>query len=594
MTMKVATTTSSGSIMGLITLEQALKGQGISVTRFDEEVLKKGPLPEGQDIGLLHNTLSVSDEVMKRSILYALQTVVNKLMGSPKLQERLRRAPPVEVWCNTRSAARKMTEMGFAARTMYRPAPRFKAPAAFAPLPEEKRVLWYYDPPHRFMKSKLPVIKDLLEQVDDDIEVLLFPSEECPVERPNVRALGKIDMEHWVPRVRGMVRVSDHLDYGRSTFDVLAHGRWVLYYDMDEEINYSVPTPEEIPARLRTLLSEEGEAEARARHARATEFEVATLAPIWAARIAELLEGAPAASAASGKPAAPRPVSAARAVARAPKAKAPKPGASDAGPSKASPSDASASGTAPEVVPDPAPEPPARSRVAPAPPSGDHLKTYDSDFYAAQSDASYKAASYIVPLLREVLPGISSVCDVGCGAGTWLKVWEDEGVTDILGMEGGYVEEAFRATPERLVKVDLSLGDVPLADLVGRRFDLVTSLEVAEHLPEARGASFVADLCALSDTVVFSAAIPGQGGKDHVNEQWQSWWVQHFNDQGFGAQDLLRPQIWWRDGIRYWYRQNLLVFRKGQENDRDRRAYDLVHPRAWDKKIRRLDKMAAD
>ncbi|MDB2407826.1 class I SAM-dependent methyltransferase [Jannaschia sp.] len=538
MTLKVVTTTSSGSIMGLITLEKALKNQGIAVTRLDEEAFKKGPLPEGYDIGLLHNTLSVSDAVMRRSVVFALQTVVNKLSNGPKLRERVLNAPPIEFWCNTQSAARKLRQMGFAARAMYRPAPRFKPPVDYTPLPDQKRVLWYYDPPHRFMKAKLPVIKELLEQVDDDIEVLLFPSEDCPVDRPNVRALGKIDMGHWVPRVRGMVRVSDHLDYGRSTFDVLAQGRWVLYADMDEEINYSVPTPQEIPARLRDLLEEEGDAEGRARFARASDFEIATLAPIWAARLRALLE-------------APAPVAAA---------------------------------------PVPVPEPAAKAPAAPL--SGDHLKTYDTAFYAAQSDGSFVAATHIVPLLQDLL-AVGSVCDVGCGAGTWLKVWEDRGVTDILGLEGGHVEDAFRAAPARLVKVDLAKRATPLVDLTGRRFDLVTSLEVAEHLPYRRAASFVEDLCTLSDTVVFSAAIPGQGGKGHLNEQWQSWWAKHFNDQGYGAQDTIRPRIWGQNAIRYWYRQNLLVFRKGVENDRALAAYNQVHPWAWKKKIKKLEALRA-
>ena len=67
---------------------------------------------------------------------------------------------------------------------------------------------------------------------------------------------------------------------------------------------------------------------------------------------------------------------------------------------------------------------------------------------------------------------------------------------------------------------------------IGRRFDLVNCLEVAEHLDASRADSFVDDLCALGDVVVFSAAIPGQGGTHHVNEQFQSYWQERFRRNG--------------------------------------------------------------
>jgi hypothetical protein len=51
------------------------------------------------------------------------------------------------------------------------------------------------------------------------------------------------------------------------------------------------------------------------------------------------------------------------------------------------------------------------------------------------------------------------------------------------------------------------------------------SLEVAEHLQPKRSASFVADLVALAPAVLFSAAIPGQPGTDHINPRWQDEWA---------------------------------------------------------------------
>ena len=57
---------------------------------------------------------------------------------------------------------------------------------------------------------------------------------------------------------------------------------------------------------------------------------------------------------------------------------------------------------------------------------------------------------------------------------------------------------------------------------IDRRFDLALSLEVAEHLPPECGSEFVQTLTDLSSVILFSAAIPFQGGTDHLNEQWPS------------------------------------------------------------------------
>jgi len=120
-----------------------------------------------------------------------------------------------------------------------------------------------------------------------------------------------------------------------------------------------------------------------------------------------------------------------------------------------------------------------------------------------------------------------------------------------------------------------------------RRFDLAISVEVMEHLSPERGEGFVRDLCALSDVVLFSGAILGQGGVHHVNERWPSHWAGAFAGHGYGCHDVLRARFRLDDDIRYWYRQNVLLFvardsdaerRIGPNRFDDRRPLDLVHP----------------
>ena len=93
-------------------------------------------------------------------------------------------------------------------------------------------------------------------------------------------------------------------------------------------------------------------------------------------------------------------------------------------------------------------------------------------------------------------------------------------------------------------------------------FDLVISLETAEHLPKEVAGSFVESLTKLGPVVLFSGAIPFQGGVGHVNEQWPAYWAAHFRQHDYVAIDCLREQIWNNQNIAWWYAQNLLLFVK--------------------------------
>ena len=125
-----------------------------------------------------------------------------------------------------------------------------------------------------------------------------------------------------------------------------------------------------------------------------------------------------------------------------------------------------------------------------------------------------------------------------------------------------------------------------------RRFDLALSLEVAEHLPAASAAGFVESLVRLAPVVLFAAAIPGQGGVMHVNEQWPGYWAALFNEHGYVAIDAIRPQIWDMDEVQWWYAQNvLLLVKSGDLADQVRRRANsiathpvraVVHPRLYD------------
>jgi SAM-dependent methyltransferase len=201
---------------------------------------------------------------------------------------------------------------------------------------------------------------------------------------------------------------------------------------------------------------------------------------------------------------------------------------------------------------------------------------YTPTFFDELARGTQESAQVVVPLVNALVQP-ASVLDVGCGVGTWLAEWNTVGVPDLVGLDGDYVDRAALRIPvDRFTPADLQQ---PFS--LGRRFDLVQSLEVAEHLDEPYADAFVESLSRHGDTVLFSAAIPRQGGTHHVNEQWPSYWAEKFAKAGYTVHDVIRPQIWTDPRVAVWYRQNMLLFARDREFGGGPTRLDVVHPEMW-------------
>jgi hypothetical protein len=95
-----------------------------------------------------------------------------------------------------------------------------------------------------------------------------------------------------------------------------------------------------------------------------------------------------------------------------------------------------------------------------------------------------------------------------------------------------------------------------------KSFDLSVCLEVAEHVPDASADTLVRSLTAAAPVVLFSAAIPLQGGSHHINEQWPSYWAQKFAAEGYVPVDAIRRHVWDDERVSFFYAQNILLFVK--------------------------------
>ncbi|MGB7441926.1 MAG: Wzt carbohydrate-binding domain-containing protein [Coleofasciculaceae cyanobacterium] len=182
---------------------------------------------------------------------------------------------------------------------------------------------------------------------------------------------------------------------------------------------------------------------------------------------------------------------------------------------------------------------------------------YNQEFFEDLQTGSRQSAREIVPLILDLIKP-QSVVDVGCGDGTWLSVFKEFGIQDCLGIDGEYVDQESLQIPQE----EFLAHDLKLPWQIDKTFDLVISLEVAEHLPSECAESFIDSLTKLGDVVVFSAAIPYQGGTEHINEQWPSYWLPYFTTRGYLLVDCLRKKIWDNDKVKPWYAQNILFFVK--------------------------------
>lgn len=188
---------------------------------------------------------------------------------------------------------------------------------------------------------------------------------------------------------------------------------------------------------------------------------------------------------------------------------------------------------------------------------------YDDDFFDYISMGSMRSAKIVVPLILRHYPA-ASLADIGCGRGAWLVEWHRAGIADFLGIDGDYIDKDKLLVPaDRFLPQDLTKRFD-----IGRRFDLVVSLEVGEHIHPDATEVFVDNLCAHSDAILFSAAVPGQGGKFHANEQNYEFWKRRFGARGYRLFDFVRPGLISRHDVEPWYRFNSLFFARGDAVDR--------------------------
>lgn len=213
---------------------------------------------------------------------------------------------------------------------------------------------------------------------------------------------------------------------------------------------------------------------------------------------------------------------------------------------------------------------------------------YTEDFYSSYLQDSRASATQILPIVFD-LCSPRSVLDVGCGIGTWLQVAKQLGAETIQGIDGSYL----KADQLLISKNEFRAADLSKVSSAERHFELAISMEVAEHLPPSSAMPFVRFLCDSAPVVLFSAAVPFQGGTSHINEHWQSYWASLFEQCNYIAVDCIRPKVWTHPLVSYYYAQNAILYVDRdhlsdypailrESGARGTQVASMIHPHRWE------------
>jgi SAM-dependent methyltransferase len=195
--------------------------------------------------------------------------------------------------------------------------------------------------------------------------------------------------------------------------------------------------------------------------------------------------------------------------------------------------------------------------------TGRHDEIYDTSYYAKHIEPAMACSAEAMADAIIAAFSPSTVIDVGCGSGNLLLALKIRGVRGV-----GYEYSAAALALCRQRALDVRRLDIERDPMPSGRADVVISTEVAEHLPESCADRFVDLLTGLADNVVLTAALPGQGGTDHVNEQPNEYWIAKFAGRGLFLDEMITSlwrRTWPERGVIANLSTNVLVFRRTGE-----------------------------
>lgn len=220
------------------------------------------------DAVILHNRLDADPN--EPTAIYSCGSLVTRMIEDPKILARVLESKPKAIWTNSYTAQGQLSAIPHGSallssllhiRCMAKPL-KLTIPDKCPPFPEEKRILWGWQNPSLYTENIKKPISRLVKMVADDgikISIVGISSnpEQCSfIKHANVTVAGHINIPKEIHNFMGMVRVTEGLDYGRVTYQILAYGRWCLYVNMHEPHVICADSMDEVPDLVRTLVEQ--------------------------------------------------------------------------------------------------------------------------------------------------------------------------------------------------------------------------------------------------------------------------------------------------------------------------------------------------
>jgi SAM-dependent methyltransferase len=199
---------------------------------------------------------------------------------------------------------------------------------------------------------------------------------------------------------------------------------------------------------------------------------------------------------------------------------------------------------------------------------------YNAEFYKNNVNGSLSSANLYIKHLLNFKNDIESVIDIGCGSGTWLKACKNNGVKYLYGFDGVWNKQ------ENMIDEDIKFHGCDLSFPIefAAKTDIAISVEVAEHIPSTSASTFVNSLANASDVIIFGAAFPHQGGENHINEQYASYWANIFAQFSYIPFDIFRPYFWDSQEVEFWYKQNTFLYVNTKSENFTNLIKKNIHP----------------
>ncbi len=217
---------------------------------------------------ILHNRVDAKPG--EPTAIYPCGRPTGRMLHQEGFLDQVLAGKPRAIWTNSETATYQLSSMslgvgagflGGLVRIRYMPKPFvLTIPDVCPPLPSDKRILWYWRKNWPYTENIDDQIRELVREVaDSGVEVWIISNKGKPEEHelllhPKVRPMGRIVIPERIHEISGMVRVSEGLDYGRITYQIMAYGRWCIYVGMKEPEVISTDDLRAIPTLVKNFM----------------------------------------------------------------------------------------------------------------------------------------------------------------------------------------------------------------------------------------------------------------------------------------------------------------------------------------------------